>query len=153
MPIKRHKALQPLSRDHHQGLILAQLIKRNAPEYKGLPTSIEGKKEHTISFFENELKKHFMDEENILFAYSANKNDELDTLIEEILIEHREINHLVDKILSSSQPENLLDELGHKLESHIRKEEREVFVKIEEALSENELLEINSKLKDKPAKC
>jgi iron-sulfur cluster repair protein YtfE (RIC family) len=153
MPIKRHEALQPLSRDHHQGLILAQLIKRNAPEYKGLPKTTNGKKEYTISFFENELKQHFLDEEKILFPTASNKNNELDKLIEELLIEHREINNLIEKIASSLQPENLLDELGRKLEVHIRKEEREVFVKIEEALSEKELIELGSKLIDNPAKC
>ena len=153
MPIKRHEALQPLSRDHHRGLILAQLIKRNAPEYKGMPTSIEGKKEYTISFYKNELKQHFLDEENKLFTLASNKNDELDRLIEELLIEHREIIYLIEKITSSSQPEILLHEIGQKLESHIRKEEREVFVKIEKALDENELLGFSSSLKENPAKC
>jgi hemerythrin-like domain-containing protein len=153
MPIKRHKALQPLSRDHHQGLILAQILKKGAPEYKGMPSTIEGKKEYAIAFSESELKQHFMMEENVLFAYAVNKNEELDTLIKELLIEHREIIYLIEKITSSSQPENLLDEFGRKLESHIRKEEREVFVKVEEALSENELQELASKLKENPAKC
>jgi iron-sulfur cluster repair protein YtfE (RIC family) len=153
MPIKRHKSLQPLSRDHHQGLILAQLLKRNAPEYKGLPKNIEGKKDYTISFYKNELKQHFLDEENILFPLAVNKNDELDILLEELLIEHREINYLIEKISSSSQPENLLDELGVKLESHIRKEERKVFVKIEAVLSDRELLELGLKLKSNPTTC
>ena len=60
MPIKRHKALQPLSRDHHQGLILAQILKKGAPQYKGMPSTIEGKKEYAIAFSESELKQHFM---------------------------------------------------------------------------------------------
>ena len=153
MPIKRHKALQPLSKDHHQGLILAQILKKGAPQYKGMPTTIEGKKEYAIAFFESELKQHFMTEQNVLFAYAVNKNEELDTLIEELFIEHREINYLFAKILSSSQPDNLLDELGRKLELHIRKEEREVFAKIEAALSEDELQELGSKVTNSPARC
>lgn len=147
MPIKRHKALQPLSRGHHHGLILAQLIKNDAPEYKGLPTTAEGKKDYTLSFYESELKQHFFDEENILFLLAANRDNQTDETIEEIMIEHKEIIELVKKIASSSQPEDLLDELGRKLESHIRKEERELFPAIEKILTEKELSELKTKLK------
>lgn len=147
MPIKRHIALQPLSRDHHRGLILAQLIKKGAPEYKGLPTTPSGKKEYTISFFEKELKQHFLDEENILFTTAGGRNSETDKAIDAILTEHREIHNLVSRIGKSSDYENLLDELGKKLEVHIRKEERELFPQIEELLSEKELSELEKKFK------
>jgi hypothetical protein len=36
--MKRHEALIPLSRDHHGTLILARLLRSDAPPYKGLPT-------------------------------------------------------------------------------------------------------------------
>ena len=82
--MKRHKSLYPLSHDHHQGLILAQLIKKNAPKYKNLPDTIDGKTEYTINFYNVELVKHFRHEEEILFAAAKGKNENIDSLITEI---------------------------------------------------------------------
>jgi iron-sulfur cluster repair protein YtfE (RIC family) len=147
MPIKRHKALQPLSRDHHHGLILAQLIKKGAPEYKGLPTTIEGKIEYTISFYNSSLKNHFKDEEEILFPAVIGKSDEIDKLISDIVAEHRKLENLIIELNKTKQSEITLDELGLLLENHIRKEEREVFPVIEKVLSVSELNDLYGKLK------
>jgi len=40
-----------------------------------------------------------------------------------------------------------LDELGYLLESHIRKEERELFTSIQKILTEEELIQLGKKLK------
>ena len=60
MPIKRHKTLTPLSREHHSGLILAQLIKKGAPDYKNLPKTTTEKVKYTIDFYKSELIEHFL---------------------------------------------------------------------------------------------
>lgn len=147
MPIKRHNALQPLSRDHHQGLILAQLIKKGAPAYKGLPTSLKDKKDYVISFFNSELKKHFKKEEEILFPPAKDKSPEVDIILNEIVVEHRIMEKLLNEIQKTTDLENVLDKLGWLLEKHIRKEERILFPAIEESLTEGELSEIKIKLK------
>jgi iron-sulfur cluster repair protein YtfE (RIC family) len=147
MPIKRHKALQPLSRGHHQGLILAQILKKGAPQYKGMPSTIEGKKEYAVLFYKSDLAKHFKDEEEILFPFVKNKNEDVDKLIVEIISEHRKIETLIKDLEKTDQLENLLDELGWLFEKHIRKEERELFTEIEKLMSENELSELETKLK------
>ena len=144
--MKRHPALQTLSHDHHQGLILAQQLKKGAPQYKGMPTTLEEKKNYTISFYNNELKKHFEDEEKILFPFLKNKNENIDKLIVEIISEHRKMESLIIELETADQLENVLDELGWLLEKHIRKEERELFVEIEKLLSEEELLKIGKEL-------
>jgi len=146
MPIKRHEALKPLSRDHHQGLILAQQLKKGAPQYKGMPSTLESKKEYAIAFYKSELVKHFADEEEILFPFVAGKNSGIDKLILEIISEHRKMEIMVKNLEDSHNLEDLLDELGNLLETHIRKEERELFVEIEKALSEDELKIISTKL-------
>ena len=128
--IKRDKALHILSHDHHHGLILAQLIKKGSPQYKNLPNTTEGKKDYSINFYNDELVKHFEDEENILFPVVNGKDDEIDSLIEEIITEHKKIKQLVNQLESNEDVENTLDELGNILESHIRKEERNLFMKI-----------------------
>ena len=144
--MKRNPALYTLSHDHHQGLILAQQLKKGAPQYKGMPSTLEDKKEYTLSFYKTELVKHFQDEEEILFPAVKNKNDELDRKIAEIISEHRKMESLIKDLEKTDQLENVLDELGHLLEKHIRKEERELFMEIEKVLSEDELKAISEKI-------
>ncbi len=144
--IKRDKALHILSHDHHHGLILAQLIKKGSPQYKSLPNTIDGKKDYSIRFYNDELIKHFEDEEKILFPFVNGKDDEIDNLIEEIIIEHKKMKQLVNQLESGEDVENTLDEFGSILESHIRKEERDLFMKIQEILTEEELTDLEKQL-------
>jgi len=144
--IKRDKALHILSHDHHHGLILAQLIKKGSPQYKNLPNTTEGKKDYSIKFYYDELVKHFEDEEKILFPVVNGKDDEIDNLIEEIITEHKKIKQLVSQLESDEDVKNTLNELGNILESHIRKEERDLFMKIQAILTEQELTAVEEQL-------
>jgi iron-sulfur cluster repair protein YtfE (RIC family) len=144
--MKRHPALHPLSHYHHQGLILAQQLKKGAPQYKGMPATLEGKKDYTVSFYKSELVKHFKDEEEILFPSVLRKNEKVDSLIKEVISEHRKLESLVNELEKTNQLENVMDELGQLLEKHIRKEERVLFVEIENILSDDELKIIGEKL-------
>ena len=144
--MKRHPALHTLYHHHHQGLILAQQLKKGAPQYKGMPSTLEGKKDYTLSFYENELVQHFKDEEEILFPLVKNKSSDLDNMISEIISEHRKMETMVNELENTTNLEDLLSELGQLLEKHIRKEERELFVEIEKMLSEEELLKIGKQL-------
>ena len=146
MPIKRHKALAPLSREHHHGLILAQLIKKDAPDYKDLPKTISDKVEYTIDIYKNELVKHFTNEEEILYPAVKNKSNEIDELFEEIISEHKKIKQLVVQLEFSENKSDILNELGILLETHIRKEERLLFEKIQNLLSDEELIQLEKKL-------
>ena len=144
--MKRNPALYTLSHDHHQGLILAQQLKKGAPQYKGMPSILEEKKDYTIQFYNGELKKHFAEEEEILFPAVKNKNAVVDKLIAEVISEHRKMESLVNNLETTYRLEDVLDELGKLLETHIRKEERELFVEIENVLSETELSVISENL-------
>jgi iron-sulfur cluster repair protein YtfE (RIC family) len=107
--MKRHPALHSLSHDHHQGLILAQQLKKGAPQYKGMPKTLEEKKHYTILFFSSDFKKHFSAEEEILFPLVQNKNSEVDNLINEIIDEHRKMEKLVKKIQITDELEKLMN--------------------------------------------
>ncbi len=144
--IKRHKALHILSHDHHHGLMLAQLIKKGSPQYKNLPKTTEGKKDYSIKFYYDELIKHFDDEEKFLFPVVNGKDDEIDNFIEEIITEHKKMKQLINQLESDEDVENTLDKLGNILESHIRKEERDLFIKIQEFLTEEELTALENQL-------
>jgi hemerythrin-like domain-containing protein len=144
--MKRNPALYTLSHDHHQGLILAQQLKKGAPQYKGMPSTLEDKKEYTLSFYKTDLKQHFLNEEKILFPAAKNKNAVVDKLIGEVISEHRKMEALIRDLEKTDLLENVLDELGHLLEKHIRKEERDLFMEIEKVLSDDELKIISDKI-------
>ena len=142
--MKRHKALILLSHDHHKGLLLAQLLKKNAPPYKGLPKDPSGKMNYAIEAFKSELTIHFSDEEEILFPLLRNKTSELDKLIDELLDEHKKIEDGISLLAQSDDLINDLDKIGVILEKHIRKEERILFQKAQSILSDYELSGIES---------
>ncbi len=144
--LKRNKALHILSHDHHHGLLLAQLIIKGSPQYKNMPDTTEGKKDYSIRFYYDELIKHFEDEEKILFPAVKGKDVKIDNLFEEIITEHKKIKQLINRLESDEDIENILDELGSILESHIRKEERILFGKIQEILTEDELTALENQL-------
>jgi iron-sulfur cluster repair protein YtfE (RIC family) len=146
--MRRHDSLIPLSHDHHHGLVLAQLIKSDAPAYKKLPKTLESKVEYTKNFYENDLKYHFYEEEKILYPSIKNKNKELEKLFKEIFREHSEITSLIYSLTSSDKQEEILNKLGLLLESHIRKEERKLFPAVQKFLTLDELDGLNEKISD-----
>ena len=151
--MKRHKALKSLSQEHHHGLMLAQLIKAEGPEFKGLPHTTADKKLFTIKFFEENLIPHFKKEEEVLFPLSRKKNSNVEKQIDELIEEHKKICLLIDKLKISTKPEVELDHLGKLLDAHIRKEERELFQIIQEILSEDELVKLEADLGDTSLGC
>jgi len=144
--MRRHKNLIGLSHDHHHGLRLAQLIKKDAPVYKDLPNDAEGKISYTIKAWEEELKYHFKNEEEILFPAVENRDEKINELIDELLVEHEEIEYKISQLKTSSEKEEILNDLGYILEQHIRKEERELFDRIQEVFGEDELDKLLDKI-------
>jgi hemerythrin-like domain-containing protein len=143
--MKRHESLAPLSRDHHGALILAQLLKRNAPIYKGLPATITDKAEYAVTMYHNDLKKHFDKEELLLGKVSA-FDPAIARLMEEIIEEHRILSTLFLSINNTTDQEAILNELGNTLDAHIRKEERVLFPLIQKHCPEELLQELGSLL-------
>ena len=137
--MKRHPSLIPLSRFHRSVLFLALVCKKNAPPVKGYPQDLEGKRDYAISFYQRQLKAHMMLEEEQLFPKVRTKSEALGILVGELLEEHQQIEKLISRLQDSTDLSESLDELGHLLETHVRKEEREFFQQIQSTLSEPEL--------------
>ena len=133
--MKRHPSLAHLSRDHHGALLLARLLQQNAPVYKGLPTDTSGKVKYAEKFYAAELIPHFLAEEKALDLITG-INKSLDLLVQTIILEHKELHHRFTNIPTGTNLELYLDAAGKALETHIRKEERELFPMIQEHCGE-----------------
>jgi iron-sulfur cluster repair protein YtfE (RIC family) len=144
--MKRHDALTPFSRDHHETLILAQLLKKGAPGYKGLPVDKEGKIIYALELFREKMVSHFAAEESMIEALKSIPSKSLSELGEQIRNEHNVIRSLFEK-LSASSTDDELDFLGKTIELHVRKEERIFFPMIEELAPAEWMQELNKVLR------
>jgi len=141
-PIKRHPALQPLSRQHHFGLLFSWKLRKGFQK----DVSLDRMTKFADWFYENEIKPHFHDEEKYVFTIL----DEEDELIQRALKEHRRIKRLFK---DTKDPEKSLHRLEEELDAHIRFEERILFNEIQKVATEEELAkieEIHSELEKTP---
>lgn len=143
--MKRHPSLTPLSREHHSALILARLLQKSTPPYKGLPADTEGKAEYAFNFYQHDLVKHFEEEEKVMRILKG-KNPSLDLLMKMIFAEHQELHGLFQSINDHPDLISHLDTLGKTLETHVRKEERQLFPLIEQTCSEEIMAAIHKAL-------
>lgn len=127
-PIKRHQALQPLSRQHHFGLLFSWKIRKGLNEQ----ISLERLKAYRDWFFEKEILAHFETEEKHIFPILGNEN----ALVKRALNEHIRIKELFKAEIDL---ENSLKTLEKELQAHIRFEERILFNKIEEVANPEDL--------------
>ena len=109
--MKRHPSLAPLSREHHGALILARLLQKDTPAYKGLPADTAGKAIYALNFYQEELIKHFEEEEKVLKLVTG-VNAALDLLMETIFHEHEELHLLFQSINNHPDIATHLDKLG-----------------------------------------
>jgi hemerythrin-like domain-containing protein len=141
--LKRHPALIPISREHHQLLLLAQLLKKDAPPYKGMPVDLEGKVKYAQAAWEGLIKPHIELEERVLFVTISGKTSSFSDLLNELRNEHE----LMTSMFKGLTPEiKQLDKLGQLIEQHVRKEERVLFQRVQELLTEEELDQLKTLL-------
>ena len=132
--MKRSEALIPLSHQHHQGLTVAAQLKRATPE-----TAAEARQAF-LDFFEREGASHFRAEEEVLLPAYARHSDFDQPAIVRVLTEHVDLRRRAQDLEASPEPDPAdLRELGERLQSHIRHEERVLFPMIEQALPAEEL--------------
>jgi len=130
-PIKRHPALVSFSKDHHFGLLLVWKIRQGLDKAVN-PGRISN---YVLYFFEQDLEKHFKQEEQLL--YSELQNDDL--LKKEAESDHEAIINLVAAIRKRKNDSTLLNQLADELERHIRFEERELFIHLQNKIKANDL--------------
>lgn len=126
--MKRHAALQPLSRDHHVALVAAQRLRRATPE-----TAIDARA-HFLAFWHEHGARHFRVEEDVLLPLFAAHADPDTAAIARMLMDHVRIRARALAVATAGVDE--LHALGEELAEHVRLEERQVFPLIEASLSD-----------------
>ena len=136
--MKRHPALQQLSRDHHHALVVAQHLKRaNAAD-------IHRARSAFLDYWRADGKRHFREEEEILMPTLARFSDLEQPIVGRVLVDHVRIRCLADQLETIDRELEVAHALGQELEQHVRREERELFPLIERTLPEDELVRLAS---------
>lgn len=143
--MKRDEALAPLSREHHGSLILAQLLKKDAPVYRELPTEPWDKAKYAQQQFDEHIKNHFRKEEEMLEKVK-DCHAEVTVLAGEIKNEHQLMTALFSSLTNTDDLINTMDILAVTLQDHIRKEERLLFPLLQQHCSAEQLQEIHELL-------
>ena len=130
-PIKRHTSLQPVSREHHHGLLLSWKIRQGF----SFGIAPERMKKYTDWFWEHHLQAHFEFEENYIFPIL----DKEHPLIKRVLGEHHRLKRL---FVATDEIESNLSLIEKELVAHIRFEERILFQEIEVVATAEQLKRI-----------
>ncbi len=149
----RDKNLIPLSHQHQHALALCVRIERALP----IPgPDLDAWQAEITQLSHNEIGIHFAAEEKVLFP-AARKLPGLDSLIEELLYDHATLR----KSFASAEARQMsaadLSALARLLSSHIRKEERQLFERVQELMTPEELevlgQQLNQALHDATQAC
>lgn len=132
-PLKRHPTLIPISKGHHHGLVLAQLLSTDVPDYKGLPNSLEGKAVFARQTAERYLLPSFEWIEKVLVPALPERVER-----ERVLREQEELSEQLAS-LPECPSEADLNKLGEALKRHIRYKERSWFMTVQAELGEDGL--------------
>jgi hemerythrin-like domain-containing protein len=149
----RDKSLVPLSRQHQHALALCVRIDRanKAGELRPEDWQLE-----IATIFEQEIRFHFDAEEKDVFP-ECTRFPELSYLVQELLAEHAELRQLFGHARENKLGADSLVTFGEKLSAHIRKEERQLFERLQTLATQEELdamgLEIEKDLEPASQAC
>lgn len=146
--MKRHDALQPLSREHHPALVQAKRLR----DFKGDSDQAQQLAQAFVGFWDAEIVQHFRDEEELLLPLLAQRAGDdcpeiLETVAQHVSLRRgvMELRRRLTAPVDIDAP--LLNALGDGLKSHVRFEEDELFPLAEQTLLEDDLLYLETQLK------
>jgi len=143
-PIKRSTQLQPLSREHHDGLLFVWKLRQGISSH----TDIGRLRDYTSWYWKNHIKAHFFQEEKLILPFLPAAHP----LVQQLKKDHADIRELILTIDKDADRYDFI-RLSNLLETHIRFEERELFQYLEEHLSGEQLETIHEQLEKHPLTC
>lgn len=149
----RDKNLIPLSRQHQHALALCVRIERASP----ISESDLITWQHEIAqHFRAEIRIHLEAEEQFVFP-AARNFVELNPLIEELLSEHAWLRTHFAKAEEQQMSAVEITEFTRRLSGHIRREERQLFERLQQLMNDDQLTvmgrELEKALKDAEQAC
>jgi len=149
----RDKSLIPLSRQHQHALALCVRIDRAQP----IPDSdLIAWQAEIEQQFAQEITIHFAAEENVLFP-AARRFQGLAVLVEELIADHDSLRKSFLQAESRRMSSRGLAAFAQTLSAHIRKEERQLFERLQELMNPQDLaalgMQLESALKKAQQSC
>jgi hemerythrin-like domain-containing protein len=147
--MQRDPALISLSHQHQHALALCVRIARSLPppgEQQGFSTAgLDNFQAEIDHLFESEIRYHLQAEEQLLFP-AANAILAIRPLVQELTQEHVRLRKFSARAAARELKEPELLEFSGLLASHVRKEERQLFETMQNALSQNALRDLGHRL-------
>lgn len=134
--MRRHPALQDLSRDHHFALVRARELQRAAEAGEDQARAAA---EDLVAFWHEELALHFREEEDVLLpALGEHVDLDGDADTERLLADHAwfatAIERLEAALADTADVRGSVASFGERLAEHARFEDRTYFPRLEEVL-------------------
>jgi len=149
----RDRNLIPLSHQHQHALALCVRIDRALPISE---SDLAAWQTEITRLFQTEIGIHFAAEEQVLFP-AAHRFEELVPLVEELLADHVDLRDGFSKAEAAHMSAPDLSALAQRLSAHIRKEERQLFKRLQELMNQEELAllgkQLDHALKDAAQAC
>lgn len=139
--MKRHPALVPLSRQHHDGLALGVMIERGLRAGAGPhgTAQLERLRATALDLWQLALRGHFEVEERIVFPAARQAGQP--ELVDALIAEHEAIRLQFEALerAPASELGPLLGQLRTAMVRHIRTEERVLFQAMQAAMDQPQL--------------
>lgn len=134
----RDKSLIPLSHQHQHALALCVRIDRAQPiPPANLPLWLEEIKRD----FGQEFENHFSVEESVLFP-AARQFPEMIPLVDELIVDHAVLREFFSRASAGTMSHEALLDFATQMSKHIRKEERQLFERLQKLMTPKQLADL-----------
>jgi hemerythrin-like domain-containing protein len=138
----RDKSLIPLSHQHQRALGLCVRIDRAQPIPEG---DVQAWRAEIHQLFEQEINIHFAVEENVLFP-AARRFRELTSLLDELIADHDLLRESFLQAQAGVMSVDSLLAFAQQFSGHVRKEERQLFERMQQLMNAEELAALGARL-------
>lgn len=138
----RDKNLIPLSHQHQHALALCVRIERASPIAEA---DLKVWQLEIAQIFQAEIANHFEAEETLIFP-AARRLETLVLLVEDLLRDHTSLRESFTQAESGNMNAAELTQFAKQLSAHIRKEERQLFERMQELMSPEILATLGAQL-------
>jgi hemerythrin-like domain-containing protein len=140
----RDKSLIPLSRQHQRALALCVRIDRAAPI---ADADLPAWQAEATQLFQTEITIHFTAEEQVVFL-AARKFQELISLVEDLIRDHSALRASFAQAEAGNMNAAELSAFAQRMSAHVRKEERQLFERLQQLMTQEELARLGENLEE-----